>query len=85
VETSAEGAVRVELTGISTRTDGQGIIIRPWSSTTRTILTPGDKIGMWDCGPDPTNTIDISAMVPASCRASAAQIGALTAFEASAS
>jgi hypothetical protein len=48
-------------------------------------VTTGDAIGVWDCGPDPSNTQDISILVTASCRASAAQIGAVTGFALSAS
>jgi len=48
-------------------------------------VVAGDAIGLWDCGPDPSNTQDITKLVPASCRASAAEIGAVTAFALSAS
>jgi len=48
-------------------------------------VAAGDAIGVWDCGPDPANTEDISSLVPASCRATAAEIGALTVFDTSAS
>ena len=86
VETSAEGAVRVVMQGINSTADGQAIILRPWVNNLRAAaVATGDAIGLWDCGPDPSNTEDISSLVPASCRASAAEIGALTAFAASAS
>jgi len=86
IATSAEGAVRVVLQGISTTANGQAIILRHWVNSLRAAaVATGDAIGLWDCGPDPANTLDISTLVPASCRASAAEIGALTAFAASAS
>lgn len=86
IESSAEGAVRVLLQGISPTANGQAIIYRPWVNTLRAAaVSPGDAIGMWDCGPDPSNTEDISNLVPTSCRASAAEIGAVTAFALSAS
>lgn len=86
IETSAEGAVRVVLQGISPTANGQAIILRPWVNTLRAAaVATGDAIGLWDCGPDPSNTQDITKLVPASCRASAAEIGAVTAFALSAS
>ena len=86
IATSAEGAVRAVLQGISPTADGQAIILRPWVNTLRAAaVQPGDAIGVWDCGPDPSNAQDISRLVPASCRASAAQIGTVTAFALSAS
>jgi type IV pilus assembly protein PilA len=86
IATSAEGAVRVVLQGINTTANGQAIILRPWVNTLRAAaVIPGDAIALWDCGPDPSNTEDISRLVPASCRATAAEIGAVTAFALSAS
>lgn len=86
IESSAEGAVRVVLQGIGPTANGQAIILRPWVNTLRAAAVgPGDAIGVWDCGPDPANTEDIANLVPTSCRASAAQIGAVTAFALSAS
>ena len=86
IESSAEGAVRVLLQGINPTANGQAIILRPWVNTLRAAaVAPGDAIGVWDCGPDPSNTEDISNLVPTSCRASAAEIGAVTAFALSAS
>lgn len=81
ITTSAEGPVRVVLTNINTNANGQAIVLRPWAGTTRSAtIVPGDAITMWDCGPDPSNTFDISNLVPASCRASDAELGTLTAF-----
>jgi type IV pilus assembly protein PilA len=86
IQTSAEGAVRVVLRGINVNADGNAVILRPWPNTARSAaLAPGDMASMWDCGPDPTNTYDVSKLVPASCRSSSAQIGAVTAFAESAS
>ena len=81
IETSDEGAIRVTIQGISADLDGLAIILRPWPDITRSAaITTGGKIVMWDCGPDPANTRNISAAMPGSCRADAAQIGTLTAF-----
>jgi type IV pilus assembly protein PilA len=86
IETNAEGAIRVVLQGINATANGQAIILRPWVNILRAAaVVPGDAIGVWDCGPDPLNTQDISIFVPSSCRASAAEIGALTVFDVSAS
>jgi len=81
IQTSAEGAVRVVLRGINVNVDGNALIIRPWPNTARSAaVAPGDMASVWDCGPDPSNAYDVSKLVPASCRASSAQIGAVTAF-----
>jgi type IV pilus assembly protein PilA len=86
VETSAEGAVRIVFRNINSDVNGQAVVIRPWPDTGRSrALQPGDTTRLWDCGPDPANAIEISTSVPASCRAAAADIGALTAFAESAS
>lgn len=86
IESSAEGAVRVVLQGVNPMVNGQAIIMRPWVNVLRAVdVGPGDAIGVWDCGPDPSNTQDISIFMPASCRAPVADIGAVTAFAASAS
>jgi type IV pilus assembly protein PilA len=81
VATSDEGAIRVILRGINSNADGQAIILRPWTNTTRSAaVTAGDVVGVWDCGPDPSNTKDISTLAPSSCRATAAEIGTVSAF-----
>jgi type IV pilus assembly protein PilA len=86
IASSNEGAVRVILQGINPTANGQGIVLRPWVNDTRAAaIGPGDAIGVWDCGPDPSNTEDIGPLMPASCRVSAAEIGAVTAFVLSAS
>jgi type IV pilus assembly protein PilA len=77
IETSDEGAVRVEIRNVNALVDGQHVILRPWPDLNRSgPVQPGDFIAQWDCGPAPTNINDISSMVPASCRASAANLGA---------
>jgi type IV pilus assembly protein PilA len=84
IQTSSQGAMRMEIRGISTLVDGQGIVIRPWPDVLRSAtIAGGDRVAMWDCGPDPNNTVDISAYVPASCRATAAQIGTVSGFASS--
>ena len=86
IETSAEGAIRVTIQGISLDVDGQAIVLRPWPDVGRTsAITGGSPISTWDCGADPSNARSISSYLPSSCRASATQLGALTAFAESAS
>ena len=86
IETSAEGAVRVVFQNVNPIANGQAIILRPWVNNLRAAaVAAGDAISFWDCGPDPSNTEDISSLVPTSCRSPAADIGALTAFATSAS
>jgi hypothetical protein len=76
--------MRIEIQGISALVNGQGIVFRPWPDVTRSAnVVGGDRVAMWDCGPDPNNTFDISNYVPASCRASAAQIGSVSGFASS--
>ena len=77
LETSDEGAVRAKIQNVNTMVNGQHIVLRPWPDLARTgAVQSGDAVAIWDCGPDPANTEDISAMLPGSCRADAAQIGA---------
>jgi type IV pilus assembly protein PilA len=84
IQTNIQGAIRVEIQGVSALVDGQGIVLRPWPDVTRSAtVMGGDRVAMWDCGPDPNNTVDISAYVPGSCRATAAQIGAVSGFTSS--
>jgi type IV pilus assembly protein PilA len=86
VETSAEGAVRVTLDGINADANGQAIVMRPWPDVARSAaVSVGDNIAAWDCGPDPSNANDIFKLMPASCRASAVELGALSGFAESAS
>ena len=84
VQTNALGAMRIEIQGVNALVDGQGIVIRPWPDVARSAtVSGGDRVALWDCGPDPNNTVDISGYVPASCRASAAQIGTVSGFASS--
>jgi type IV pilus assembly protein PilA len=81
VQTNAQAAIRVEIQNVNALANGQGIVFRPWPDVARSAsIVGGDRVAMWDCGPDPNNTNDISTAVPASCRASAAQIGAVAGF-----
>jgi len=81
IQTNSVGAIRVELQGISSYANGQGIVLRPWPDVSRSgPVVGGDRVAMWDCGPDPANTNDIATYVPASCRSPAASIGAITGF-----
>jgi type IV pilus assembly protein PilA len=84
IQTNSLGAMRIEIRGISAQVDGQAIVLRPWPDVSRSAtIIGGDRVAMWDCGPDPNNTFDISTYVPASCRSSAAQIGAVSGFASS--
>ena len=81
IQTNSQGAMRIEIQGISALVNGQGIVLRPWPDVARSAtIAGGDRLAMWDCGPDPNNTVDISGYVPASCRASPAEIGAVSGF-----
>ena len=81
IETSAEGAIRVTIRGVSIDVDGQAIIVRPWPDMARSsAVINGGKIVLWDCGPDPANTKNISPTLPSTCRAGASSIGTVTAF-----
>ena len=76
VETSDEGAIRAEIRNINVDVNGQHIVLRPWPDLARSgDILSGDYIALWDCGPAPSNTKDISSMVPGNCRASPAQLG----------
>lgn len=84
IQTSDQGAIRIEIQGISALVDGQGIVLRPWPDILRSAtVVGGDSVALWDCGPDPNNTFDISNFVPASCRAAPAQIGSVSGFASS--
>jgi type IV pilus assembly protein PilA len=77
IETSDEGAVRVKIQNVNSVVNGQHVVLRPWPNLNRsTVVQPGDFIAVWDCGPAPTNSNDISSMVPGSCRATSANLGA---------
>jgi type IV pilus assembly protein PilA len=81
IETSAEGAIRVTLDGVNPDANGQAIVMRPWPDVTRSAaVSVGDRIAAWDCGADPSNANDIFKLLPGSCRASVADLGALSAF-----
>jgi type IV pilus assembly protein PilA len=82
IETSDEGAIRVTLNGISAQANGQALVLRPWADVGRTAAVSGGAgVAIWDCGADPGNSADITNLLPSSCRASNADIGALTAFQ----
>ena len=84
IQTNNQGAMRIEIQGVSVLVNGQGIVLRPWPNVSRSAtIAGGDRVALWDCGPDPNNTFDISGYVPASCRATAAQIGAVAGFASS--
>jgi type IV pilus assembly protein PilA len=86
IETSEVGAIRVTIQGVNTQTDGEAIVLRPWPTIARDVaVQAGDAVAIWECGPDPANTNDISKFLPGSCRASAANIGTLGTFAQSAS
>lgn len=77
ISTSDEGAVRARIQNVNSLVNGQHVILRPWPDLARSgAVQAGDEIAQWDCGPDPTNTNDITATMPGSCRASAAELGA---------
>jgi type IV pilus assembly protein PilA len=84
IQTNPVGAIRIEIRGVNAVADGQGIVMRPWPDVARsTAVIGGDRVALWDCGPDPANTSDLTAYVPASCRSTPAQIGAVSGFASS--
>ena len=84
IQTDAAGALRIEIRGINAAVNGQAIVFRPWPDILRSAaIAGGDRVAMWDCGSDPNNSTDISDFLPASCRASPAQIGAVSGFASS--
>ena len=86
IETSAEGAIRVTIQNINSDVNNHAIVLRPWPDTLRSgAVTGGGAIRVWDCGPDPANSRDITPSLPSSCRSGATAIGTLTGFSTSAS
>ena len=86
IETSAEGAIRASIRNVNSIANSQYLVVRPWPDLTRSrAIQPGDHIAQWDCGPDPSNTDDISRFLPATCRVGAAQLGATSGWAASSS
>ena len=84
VETSDQGAIRVRIQNINSLVNGQYVMMRPWPDLTRSgPVQPGAKVSVWDCGPDPTNTNDISVMVPSTCRSSVVNLGATSGWASS--
>ncbi|HVY06116.1 MAG TPA: pilin [Burkholderiales bacterium] len=84
IKTNDLGAIRIELRNINATLNGQAIVLRPWPDTARSgPITGGGRVAIWDCGSDPNNSVDISVFVPASCRATATQIGAVSGFASS--
>jgi type IV pilus assembly protein PilA len=84
IQTNDLGAIRIEIRGINAVADGQGIVLRPWPDIARSAaVSGGGRVALWDCGPDPANTNDLSSYVPASCRATPAEIGAVSGFASS--
>ncbi|HUU71202.1 MAG TPA: pilin [Burkholderiales bacterium] len=79
LQTSNEGAIRVQIQNVNAVVDGQFLMMRPWPDLTRSgPVQAGAKVTVWDCGPDPNNLNDISVMVPGTCRSNAAELGAAT-------
>ena len=66
---------------INNDVNNQALILRPWPDMARTdAVTSAGKIVQRDCGPDPTNAMNISTRLPSSCRSDASLIGTVTAF-----
>ena len=62
IQTNSDGAIRIEIQGVSALVNLQGIVLRPWPNVARSAtIVGGDNVAMWDCGADPNNTVDISA------------------------
>ncbi|UCH47147.1 MAG: prepilin-type N-terminal cleavage/methylation domain-containing protein [Betaproteobacteria bacterium] len=77
LQTSDEGAIRAQIRNVNSLVNNQYVMMRPWPDIARSApMQAGDVVAIWDCGPDPSNTVDISSLLPGTCRASAAQLGA---------
>ena len=77
LQTSDEGAIRAQIRNVNSLVNNQYVMMRPWPDVARSgPMQAGDVAALWDCGPDPNNTVDISVMVPGTCRATAAELGA---------
>jgi len=69
IRTNSAGEVRVTIQSINTPTTGENIILQPSSSPSAAVAPlAGDAVASWRCGPDPSNTSDISNFLPGSCR-----------------
>jgi type IV pilus assembly protein PilA len=81
IETNGSGAafpgtIRVTVTNINTLSNGMALLLIPSSNpTVPTTITVGGAVTAWNCGPDTSNTNDISKFLPGSCRAVVAESG----------
>jgi type IV pilus assembly protein PilA len=69
IQTNGSGEIRVVVTGINTISNGMAIILKPYSTVARAIISAGGAVALWDCGPDTSNVRDINKYLPGSCRA----------------
>lgn len=69
IQTNADGEIRVIVTAINTVSNGMAIILKPYSDVSRTAISVGAAVALWDCGPDAGNANDINKFLPGSCRA----------------
>jgi type IV pilus assembly protein PilA len=70
IMTSSAGEVHVTIQNINAVANGESIILQPSSAAAPgTQPTAGSAVASWACGPDPSNTSDISNFLPGSCRA----------------
>ena len=69
IMTSSVGEVHVTIQNINAVANTESIILQPSSTAAiGTAPTAGSAVASWACGPDPTNTSDISNFLPGSCR-----------------
>jgi type IV pilus assembly protein PilA len=73
LQTNGDGEIRVVITGINAVVNGMAIIMKPYSDGAATTAitgttSAGSTIAAWNCGPDPSNGVDISNFVPGPCR-----------------
>ena len=70
IETDQFGAVRVQITSaINTDLTNKFIILQPSSAATSySVPTVGGAVASWTCGPQASQTPDISKYLPGSCR-----------------
>jgi type IV pilus assembly protein PilA len=78
IETNEMGDIRVQIStgSINADLDGKYIVLQPSSTATSyTAPTVGSAVASWTCGPQASQTPDISKYLPGSCRASVAAQG----------
>ena len=81
IETNGNGAtmpgtIKVTVTNVNSLSNGMALLLVPSSNpATPTAITAGGAVTAWNCGPDSSNTNDISKYLPGSCRSAVTATG----------